>query len=1121
MLANGEYVDGSWLLTIHIDDLNIDRQIRVHGEWSISELLIQLTDGLTCPLPKPIQPNEISLRSGIVRNNWNDYGLWWPNKLKWLLKTKSSLNQYGLQADAKLHFISIYGNLNIQLPDLQIRNFIDVNYAEPVFRVTLSICRYLNIRHPEELSLAHSIHQNDLKYSRSIDKRYHTLFPNGKYSTFQRNATINTTHSQYKTLHHESLFQMNNTININQQDKIQLDSSITRKNSSSSSSSSSTTKNSLHLFGPPRIRDKRIHHYITNSNCYSRLDYENYNNKITLSPITFNLRILDDITLAYSPLMNVNDVLKANLIVRPNNFLQRLRLNTIWLDSSKSLMEQGIYMLDYLSLSLHNRSNSPLSTQNDNQTKLPHNNVNNNNNNNNKDEYTIPTLLLRYKYGTFYDLNVKYDLIRINQLYEQAKWSIISEIYEVTDEEACLFAALQAQIELSTDDETLINNEELLHNNVINDTFNTNDTQQLMNTKKIQSTLIINNNRDISPLGGYLHTKRYLTNSIITSTSSSSSSTSSPTTITPTSTRPQSIIELDNEIDIMLNELSINCLKSTNINLLSDNINIQHSTRSRSRRLKFNLQSYYGKLIDYETNGSCLINKEDSQINSDTVEVIYLPGCEIQPDLCISSEKFNIRLYVPVSRTNLPLSAAFANTSQLDDLQTDEDGDTTVGTKLKRRASLLSLTSLAHLSNVLGISSSSSSSTSTHNGAQNGLIGINGMGALTGSSAAMTGLVNELWLRFLNIDDYIDWLAIFHLTDSSNTTLLKSTTLSKKSHNITSYLLNRTTFNAERKAISNLLRLLSPNSMKSDQIDEIVNITRLHNHLDKRLIDMLPLRLSYMKSSHKTWDYRREQYDTLLKRSTTLSNHEKSSIYSQTNQFQQTRNNLIQRISSMYTQINKLTSLQGKLKYINAWEQLHLHGIAFFTARIEVTVPLNALINTEHYIDSNNEQIGLIPGINRSTINNHITISISRKIEAIGISSTRIYRCDLTNGEILASWRMSSIQGWHINWELSELILILANQSQCQSKTSTNTTTTTTNMNNSSKTDHHHHHQSMMKSHEFSGRVIIRPVDVSVRTIAEFLGGYTFLNLRSPEKNQCLAEDVFYKLTTGMSLPSI
>jgi hypothetical protein len=53
------------------------------------------------------------------------------------------------------------------------------------------------------------------------------------------------------------------------------------------------------------------------------------------------------------------------------------------------------------------------------------------------------TVLLRFKYMTFFDINLKYDPVRINQLYEQAKWSILLEEMEHTEEEASLFAALQ------------------------------------------------------------------------------------------------------------------------------------------------------------------------------------------------------------------------------------------------------------------------------------------------------------------------------------------------------------------------------------------------------------------------------------------------------------------------------------------------------------------------------------------------------------------------------------------------------------------------------------------------------------------------------------------------------
>jgi len=57
------------------------------------------------------------------------------------------------------------------------------------------------------------------------------------------------------------------------------------------------------------------------------------------------------------------------------------------------------------------------------------------------------TVLLRFKFATFFDINLKYDPVRINQLYEQAKWSILLEEVEHTEEEAALFAALQVFFE--------------------------------------------------------------------------------------------------------------------------------------------------------------------------------------------------------------------------------------------------------------------------------------------------------------------------------------------------------------------------------------------------------------------------------------------------------------------------------------------------------------------------------------------------------------------------------------------------------------------------------------------------------------------------------------------------
>lgn len=54
-------------------------------------------------------------------------------------------------------------------------------------------------------------------------------------------------------------------------------------------------------------------------------------------------------------------------------------------------------------------------------------------------------VLLRFKFMQFFDINLKYDPVRINQLYEQAKWSVLLEEAEHTEEESSLFAALQVK----------------------------------------------------------------------------------------------------------------------------------------------------------------------------------------------------------------------------------------------------------------------------------------------------------------------------------------------------------------------------------------------------------------------------------------------------------------------------------------------------------------------------------------------------------------------------------------------------------------------------------------------------------------------------------------------------
>eukprot|EP00800_Vazella_pourtalesii_P014174 TRINITY_DN3528_c1_g2_i1.p1 TRINITY_DN3528_c1_g2~~TRINITY_DN3528_c1_g2_i1.p1 ORF type:complete len:638 (+),score=156.95 TRINITY_DN3528_c1_g2_i1:60-1973(+) len=66
-----------------------------------------------------------------------------------------------------------------------------------------------------------------------------------------------------------------------------------------------------------------------------------------------------------------------------------------------------------------------------------------------QDVYDEDHLYLRFKYHAFLDLNPQLDDFRIRQLFEQAKWSVLCEEVDCTEEEAMTFAALQFQVTLA------------------------------------------------------------------------------------------------------------------------------------------------------------------------------------------------------------------------------------------------------------------------------------------------------------------------------------------------------------------------------------------------------------------------------------------------------------------------------------------------------------------------------------------------------------------------------------------------------------------------------------------------------------------------------------------------
>lgn len=74
--------------------------------------------------------------------DWSDHALWWPKRNMWLTRTRSTLDQYGVQADAILHFTPMHKILRVQLPDLR---FLDcrVDFSIKTFNAVVNLCKEL------------------------------------------------------------------------------------------------------------------------------------------------------------------------------------------------------------------------------------------------------------------------------------------------------------------------------------------------------------------------------------------------------------------------------------------------------------------------------------------------------------------------------------------------------------------------------------------------------------------------------------------------------------------------------------------------------------------------------------------------------------------------------------------------------------------------------------------------------------------------------------------------------------------------------------------------------------------------------------------------------------------
>ena len=145
-----------WELKVNIHEFDIiEHPMRVKGEMHIGGVIFQLVEQLNT-----------------IRNDWSDFALWWPDKNQWLNKTKMTLDQYGVQADALLHFTRLHKNIRVKLPDQQIVG-VKIDASVNLFNGIKQICKELGIRHPEEVSLlrfnSHNNSDKKVNNSKSTD----------------------------------------------------------------------------------------------------------------------------------------------------------------------------------------------------------------------------------------------------------------------------------------------------------------------------------------------------------------------------------------------------------------------------------------------------------------------------------------------------------------------------------------------------------------------------------------------------------------------------------------------------------------------------------------------------------------------------------------------------------------------------------------------------------------------------------------------------------------------------------------------------------------------------------------------------------------------------------------
>eukprot|EP00096_Caligus_rogercresseyi_P005049 TRINITY_DN1986_c0_g1_i1.p1 TRINITY_DN1986_c0_g1~~TRINITY_DN1986_c0_g1_i1.p1 ORF type:complete len:758 (-),score=259.79 TRINITY_DN1986_c0_g1_i1:769-3042(-) len=390
----GVRLDGSWELLILVTDLQMEKCLRVRGDHHVGGIMIKLV-------------NELD-----IAMDWSDHALWWPERNRWLDKTRWTLDQYHITADTLIHFTPMHKNIRVQLPDLRYVDCV-LDFSVRAFSALRSLCSDLEIRHFEELSLCKPLATDHLKFNygdfrQEEEKKRRLTLKNSNLNNSNSSSPNGTFRRRGKANHHHSVSTSDLSPSTAIVDRPDTNTFIANSTATLGRKTSTTSWNGGGNNSPSRNyrslgRNGTLEHQRRKSDFHS--NHGTLRKNGSFSPLIngneVNIKTGSEWSLAMSPPPSVE---AKDSLIRPKNLVERARMNVAWMDSSLSLMEQGVKDFD--------------------------------------------TLLLRYKFYSFYDLSPRLDGVRINLIYEQLKWIVLNENIDCTEEEMMLFAALHLQVSL-------------------------------------------------------------------------------------------------------------------------------------------------------------------------------------------------------------------------------------------------------------------------------------------------------------------------------------------------------------------------------------------------------------------------------------------------------------------------------------------------------------------------------------------------------------------------------------------------------------------------------------------------------------------------------------------------